>query len=225
MSVNYDGGYMLAPDQLLTTTRAVRNRLDLSRPVDSSTIEECLRIALQAPSRANVQPWHWIVVTDPRQRAAVGFWYARAWRERFEANPDPYPAATIRSARHLADHIADVPVLVIPCLELEALELPTGNQASLWGSLLPAVWSYMLAARARGLGTAWTTVHLAYEREVSAVLDLPDHIRQAALIPTAHAIGTEFRPARRRPLETVLHLDRWSRSDGGRSEQEGLSAR
>ncbi|MFI7601239.1 nitroreductase family protein [Actinoplanes sp. NPDC049681] len=220
MSVNHDRGKMLAPDELLTTTRAVRMRLDLSRPVDLSTVEECLRIALQAPSRANVQPWRWIVVTDPRQRAAVGSWYTRAWRERFDAHTERYPAATIRSARYLAHHIADVPVLMIPCLELEALELPTGNQAGLWGSLLPAVWSYMLAARARGLGTAWTTVHLAYEREVAAVLDLPDHVRQAALIPTAHAIGTAFRPARRRPLEAVLHLDRWSRSEDGWTEKE-----
>lgn len=116
----------------------------------------------------------------------------------------------MRSAEYLAEHIAAVPVLVIPCLELESGVLPEGSQASLWGSVLPAAWSYMLAARARGLGTAWTTVHLAYEQQVAEILDLPANVRQAALIPTAHTIGSDFRPARRRPLEDVLYIDRWS---------------
>jgi nitroreductase len=200
----------MTPDQLLTTTRAVRRRLDLTRPVDLNTIKECLRIALQAPSRANAQPWRWIVVTDPAQRAAVGRWHTLAWQERFRPQQDSYPATMVRSAGHLAQHIADVPVLLIPCLELDSGVLPEGNQASLWGSLLPAAWSYMLAARARGLGTAWTTVHLAYERQVADVLGLPDNVRQGALIPTAHVLGTQFRAARRRPIEEVLYVDRWS---------------
>jgi nitroreductase len=197
-------------DELLTTTRAVRRRLDLSRPVDLDTVKECLRIALQAPSGGNAQPWRWIVVTDPAQRAAVGRWHTRAWRERFLARPDAHPPAMLRSAGHLAEHIADVPVLVVACLELDSAELPAGSQASLWGSLLPAVWSYMLAARARGLGTAWTTVHLAYEQQVAEVLGLPDNVRQGVLVPTAHLLGTGLRPARRRPLDEVLHIDRWS---------------
>ncbi|MET8153717.1 nitroreductase family protein [Actinoplanes sp. NPDC049668] len=198
-------------DQLLTTTRAVRRRLDLTRPVELDTVKDCLRVALQAPSGGNAQAWRWLVVTDPAQRAAVGRWHTRAWQERFLPRQEEYPAAMVASAGHLARHIADVPVLVIPCLELESAALPAGSQASLWGSLLPAAWSYMLAARSRGLGTAWTTVHLAYEREVAEVLGLPDNVRQGALIPTAYALGGEFRPARRRPLEEVLYVDRWTR--------------
>jgi nitroreductase len=200
----------MTPDYLLTTTRAVRRRLDLERPLELDTVKDCLRIALQAPSRANAQPWRWIVVVDPAQRAEVGRWHTRAWRERFGSAEGAHPAAMMRSARYLAEHIATVPVLVIPCLELESEALPEGSQASLWGSVLPAAWSYMLAARARGLGTAWTTVHLAYELQVAEVLGLPSNVRQAALIPTAHTIGTDFRPARRRPLEDVLYVDRWS---------------
>lgn len=200
----------MTPDQLLTTTRAVRRRLDLTRAVDLDTVKECLRIALQAPSGGNAQPWRWIVVTDPAQRAAVGRWHTRAWRERILPQRDSHPAADFESAAHLAEHIADVPVLVIPCLELRSPAFAEGSQASLWGSLLPAAWSYMLAARARGLGTAWTTVHLAYEREVAEVLGLPDNVRQGALIPTAHVLGAGFRPARRRAVEEVLYLDRWS---------------
>jgi nitroreductase len=200
----------MTPDRLLTTTRAVRRRLDLTRPVALDTVKECLRVALQAPSGGNAQRWRWIVVTDPAQRAAVGRWHTRAWQEHLLPRRDAYPAAMVESAAHLARHIADVPVLVIPCLELESAALPEGSQAGLWGSLLPAAWSYMLAARAQGLGTAWTTVHLAYEREVADVLGLPDNVRQGALIPTAHTLGTEFRPARRRALEEVLHVDRWS---------------
>jgi nitroreductase len=200
----------MTPDQLLTTTRAVRRRLDLTRSVDLGTVKDCLRIALQAPSGGNEQPWRWIVVTDPAQRAAVGRWHTLAWQEHFLPRRDAYPPADVESAGHLARHIADVPVLVIPCLELKSGALPAGSQASLWGSLLPAAWSYMLAARARGLGTAWTTAHLAYEREVAEVLGLPDNVRQGALIPTAHVLGTGFRPAPRRAVEEVLYLDRWS---------------
>ena len=211
----------LDSDALLTTTRAVRRRLDLSRPVDPALVRECLTIALQAPSGSNAQRWHWLVVTDRDQRAAIGGWYRRSFSE-YRASPtsaarqhtdDPARAAVqqriAESATYLAEHMGEVPVLVIACLRLPSGRLPDGNQASLWGSLLPAAWSYMLAARARGLGTAWTTVHLAYEAEVAEILGLPDDVRQGVLIPTAHCIGTDFRPAAREPLDRVLHLDRW----------------
>jgi nitroreductase len=209
----------LNPDELLTTTRTVRKRLDLARPVPAELIRECLEIALQAPSGSNRQGWHWIVVTDAGQRQAVGEVYRRA-TERYLASPsaagklfadDPDRAKVQQrvgdSVAYLAERMGDVPVLVLPCLR--AGRLGEGNQAGLWGSLLPAAWSYMLAARARGLGTAWTTLHLSYEDEVASILGLPDGIRQGVLIPTAYYIGTDFVPAVRQPLDEVLHWDRW----------------
>lgn len=212
-------GMDLTPDELLTTTRTVRRRLDLHRPVPLELVTECVRVALQAPSGSNAQRWHWIVVTDTERRAAIGDLYRRAV-EAYRSSPgfagnlyadDPSRAAVQRrvgdSAAYLGQVMGRVPVLLIPCLE--ARSLPAGNQAGLWGSLLPAAWSYMLAARARGLGTAWTTLHLRYEGEVAALLDLPAHVRQGALIPTAYYTGDTFRPAARKPVEEVLHIDAW----------------
>jgi nitroreductase len=209
----------LTPDELLTTTRSVRKRLDLTRPVPIELVRECLEIALQAPSGSNRQGWHWIVVTDADQRAAIGDYYQRAVQTYLDSpgaagnlfTDDAERSAVQRrvgnSVRYLGERMGEVPVLVIPCLR--APSLGTGSQASIWGSILPAAWSYMLAARARGLGTAWTTLHLSYEHEVARVLGLPADIRQAALIPTAFSIGTEFTQAQRQPLDEVLHLDRW----------------
>ncbi|HEX2806584.1 MAG TPA: nitroreductase family protein [Kineosporiaceae bacterium] len=211
----------LTPDELLTTTRTVRKRLDLTRPVPLELVKECLEIALQAPSGSNRQHWEWIVVTDPQQRAAIGEYYGRALRA-YQASPgypgrvhtdDPHRHAAQQrisdSSRYLGDRMGDVPVLVIPCIRVGDGGLPAGNQAGLWGSILPAAWSYCLAARARGLGTAWTTLHLNYEREVAGILGLPDGVAQAALLPTAFYTGSTFRPAARQPLGEVLHLDRW----------------
>ena len=209
----------LTPDELLTTTRSVRRRLDLDRPVDLAVVRDCVRVALQAPTGGNAQRWHWLVVTDPALRGAIGGCYRRSW-QRYSADrhrartgePGPGQRRVEDSAAHLADVLDRVPVLVIPCLE--AATLPEGSQAGLWGSLLPAAWSYMLAARARGLGTAWTTLHLRYEREVAELLGLPGHVRQGALIPTAHYTGSGFRPAARVPVEEVLHVDGWTQPTG-----------
>ncbi|CAN5656625.1 nitroreductase family protein [soil metagenome] len=210
----------LSPDELLTTTRTVRKRLDLQRPVPMELVRECLQIALQAPSGSNRQSWHWLVITDADQRAAIGELYRRATEEyagsasyagRLYAN-DPQRAAVQQrvgdSASYLGEHMRDVPVMVIPCIKA-GVTLEPGNQAGLWGSLLPAAWNFMLAARARGLGTAWTTLHLAYEAEVAALLGLPDNVHQGLLIPVAYYTGDTFRPGTRQPLEDVLHLDRW----------------
>jgi nitroreductase len=209
----------LGPDELLTTTRTVRRRLDLDRPVPPELVTECIRIALQAPTGGNAQGWHWIVVTDPDRRAAIGEFYRLA-TERYLGSgssaasryaDDPERAAVQRrvgdSAAYLGQVMGRVPVLLIPCLE--AGSLPSGNQAGLWGSLLPAAWSYMLAARARGLGTAWTSLHLRYEREVADLLGIPPEVRQGALIPTAYYTGETFRPAARQPVEEVVHRDGW----------------
>lgn len=212
---------MLTPDELLTTTRSVRRRLDLTRPVPMDLIRQCLTVALQAPSGSNAQRWHWLVVVDPEQRAAIGQLYQRACRAYLNSRAaagrlfadDPVRSRVQRrvgrSVEYLADRMGQVPVLVIPCLQVPGGRLSSGNQAGTWGSLLPAAWSYMLAARARGLGTAWTTLHLAHEAEAAQVLGLPADVRQGALIPTAYALGDDFRPARREPLSAVLHIDRW----------------
>ncbi|MDT7726295.1 MAG: hypothetical protein QOI21_2871 [Actinomycetota bacterium] len=211
----------MTPEELLTTTRTVRKRLDLTRPVPLELVKRALDIALQAPSGSNTQQWQWIVLTDPGKRAEIGELYQRACREYldsphaagklFSADPD---RAKVQqrvgdSVEYLADRMGEVPVLVIPCLETPSADLPSGNQAGLWASLLPAAWSYMLACRAFTLGTAWTTLHLKYEKEAAEILGLPTNVHQAALIPTAFYTGDGFKPARRQPLDDVLHVDAW----------------
>jgi nitroreductase len=211
----------MTPDELLTTTRSVRKRLDLGRPVPIELIRECLEIALQAPTGGNSQSWQWVVVTDPAKRAAIAEYYRQSWNAYIASGrsagdlfaDDPERSKVQRrigdSGQHLADHMAEVPVLVVPCIRAGQRALGAVNQAGLWGSILPAAWSFMLAARSRGLGTAWTTLHLKYEREISELLGIPEQFSQAALIPTAYYTGDTFKPARREPLETVLHLDTW----------------
>ena len=206
----------LSPDELLTTTRSVRKRLDLTRPVPLELVRECLEVALQAPTGGNRQGWHWVVVTDPELRAGIAGYYKRSYDAYRGTRGTPVGTSprhatqqrVVSSSDHLADHLAEVPVLVLACIEAGA-ELPAENQAGLWGSLLPAAWSYQLAARARGLGTAWTTLHLSYEREVAELLGIPAYVRQGVLLPTAYYTGETFRPAPREPLESVLHVDRW----------------
>ena len=215
----------LTPDELLTTTRSVRKRLDLTRPVPMELVKECLRIALQAPTGGNRQGWHWLVITDPETKAGIGELYRRSTERYLAAGQKALEAAeaagTITpgeaeaqrrissSAAYLGQHMGEVPVQVIACIEVEEPWLPGQNQAGLWGSLLPAAWSYMLACRSRRLGTAWTTLHLVYEKEAADILGLPDHVRQGVLIPTAYYTGETFRPAPRRPLEEVMHLNHW----------------
>ena len=208
----------LTPDELLTTTRSVRKRLDLTRSVPLELVRQCLEIALQAPSGSNRQGWHWLVVTDQEVRARIGELYRRS-TERYLAASDPNdPSGSVDSgvqrrvrdsAAYLGQHMGEVPVHVIPCIRLDAPWPPGETQAGLWGSLLPAAWSYMLACRTRGLGTAWTTLHLAYEQQVAELLGLPGDVRQGALIPTAYYTGQTFRSAPRRPLEQVLHVNHW----------------
>jgi nitroreductase len=212
----------LAPDELLSTTRAVRKRLDLSRPVERSVIEECLGLAQQAPTASNWQDWHFVVVTDPERRAGLAELYRRggeAYLRRPRALPslhfdDPEQQAQMEriwdSARYLLEHVHEVPVHVIPCVEGRTDGLPAVSQASRFGSIVPAAWSFMLAARARGLGTCWTTFHLNFEEEAAALLGIPyAEIMQVALIPVAYTKGTDFRPARRQPLEKMVHWDAW----------------
>jgi nitroreductase len=206
----------LTPDELLATTRAVRRRLDLSRPVEREVLEECLRLAQQAPTSSFAQNWHFVVVTDPGTRAALGeLWRAVArsyvQRRAAAAAADARLARMGDNVRYLADHIHEVPVHVIPCVEGRTDGKPAAAQASRWASIIPATWSFMLAARARGLGSVWTTFHLRHEREAAELLGIPyERVMQAALIPVAYTVGTEFRAGPRRPLGTMVHWDRWA---------------
>ncbi|HEY5645467.1 MAG TPA: nitroreductase family protein [Pseudomonadales bacterium] len=216
----------LSPDELLTTTRAVRKRLDFERPVSLELIRECLEIALQAPTGSNAQGWQWVVVQDAAKRLALAELYRKAWAiypsmaasaHQVHAS-DPtmtdIQAKVVSSAEYLANNLEKAPAFLIPCISgrVESIPAPMGvvAQASTYGSILPAVWSFMLAARARGLGTAWTTLHLFHESEAAEILGIPyADITQCALIPIAYSKGTDFRPGPRKALDPILHVDRW----------------
>jgi nitroreductase len=213
----------LSADEVLTTTRAVRKRLDLERPVDPALIRECLDIALQAPTGSNRQVWHFVVVTDRAKIEALGDLYRRATAiakqqvsvlGRIEPSDrafyDAQTARVLDSAGYLGEIIDRVPGVLIPCIEGNFAELEGAPLFSLAGSVIQAAWSFMLAARNRGIGTVWTTVHLALERDVAELLGIPHpSVSQVALIPFGHTVGTRFKPARREPLERVLHWDSW----------------
>ena len=200
----------LNPDELLTTTRSVRKRLDLEREVPLEVVREALEVALQAPTGSNSQGWHWIVLTDPEIKAKVAAYYAASFAD-YSAQreaADDTARRVASSAQYLADVMAQVPVLVIGAIYTGG-DLPAGNQAGVWGSLLPGVWNLSLALRARGLGSAWTTLHLAYEKEIAELLGIPPTVHQGVLLPVAYTKGTDFKPAGRKPLDDVLHIDGW----------------
>jgi nitroreductase len=213
----------LTVEEVLTTTRAVRRRMDLTRPVSPELIRECLELALQAPNGSNIQGWHFVVVTDAAKRAALADLYRRggvayASRAAPAGRTDrDYTAAekiahrrVMSSAGYLYEHIGEVPAFLLPCIYGRFDGTPLVDQATWFGSILPAVWSFMLAARTRGLGTSWTTIHLLFEEEAAAILGIPyESITQVALIPIAHTIGHQFKPAPRLPLDQVVHWDSW----------------
>ena len=216
----------LTPDELLSTTRAVRKRLDFDKSVDMGLIKECLGLALQAPSGSNAQGWHFVVVSDEAKKRQIAHWYQKAFEvyRNSPAAPDKQHTESpkmqqtqervLDSAAYLAQHIQDVPVLLFACVpgRLDNAEVATNVtfQASTYGSIIPAVWSFMLAGRARGLGSCLTTIHLIHEREIAEILNIPyEEVTQVAMIPVAHTKGTNFQPAPRKPLDTVLHVDTW----------------
>jgi nitroreductase len=200
---------LAAVDKLLTTTRAVRRRLDLARPVDLDVILECLRLAVLAPTGSNQQTWRWIVVTDPSVRAALADLYRNLPSDRPATRlgsvppPEDQQARVTDSAGYLMQHLHEVPVLVVPCVE------DVGGAAGWAPSIYPAVWSFMLALRSRGLGSVLTTVHLYREAEAAELLGVPEGFVQSCLIPVAHYTGDDFKPAVRRPVEEITYLDRW----------------
>lgn len=216
---------ILSPDELLSTTRSVRRRLDFDRPLDLNLVCECLQLAIQAPSGGNGQNWHFVIVTDPYKKEKLADIYRKGWAIYLESSgfqlppgdkprqEQSYEERMGASGEHLARNLHRAPVIVIPCISgrVERAEWqPAFIQASHFGSILPAAWSFMLAARARGLGTCWTTLHLMHEEKAAAVLGIPyESVTQAAMIPVAHVLADVFQPAARKPLENVLHMNEW----------------
>lgn len=210
----------LSADEVLSTTRAVRKRLDFDRPVARELVMECVDLAFQAPTGSNRQHWSFVIVDDPAKKQALADLYGKAFDPYVGASNNDFGIGDTRtnragaikdSATFLRENFHRAPYLVIPCMEGRVPEkLPVFAQASQWGSLLPAFWSFMLAARARGLGTAWTTLHLVYEREAADILGIPfDKITQGGLTPLAYTVGTDFKPAPRLESEGLTHWNTW----------------
>lgn len=209
----------LSVDEVLSTTRSVRKRLDLEKPVPREVLMECLELALQAPTGSNSQGWQWVFVEDAERKKALADIY-RTYATPYLNAPKPAlgderdlqrPRVT-DSAKYLNDHFHEVPVMLIPCIEGRADNGAGGSSAGFWGSLLPAVWSFMLALRSRGLGSAWTTLHLTGdgERQAAELLGIPfDKYSQGGLFPIAYTQGTDFRPAKRLPADQLTHWNSW----------------
>ena len=219
-------------DHLLTTTRSVRKRLDFSRPVEPTIIERCIEIAIQAPTGGNTQGWHFMVITDAQKRLQIGELYKKSWQLYIGERSQPMEGQTRNpnqmrrvgdSARYLPDHIHEAPVLIIPCVEGRYETQPAWLQASLYGSILPATWSLMLALRSRGLGSAWTTLHIRYEQEVATILDIPANVTQAALLPAAYYLGEDFKPADRMPAREFTYWDTWGIANRGQNDADNNS--
>lgn len=211
MSAPFD---LAQTDRLLSTTRAVRRRLDLERPVERELLLDCIRLAQQAPTASNTQTWRWLIVSDAGLRAEI----AGIYREiaqiglpqgRKHASKDTQTARVYDSAEWLAEHLHEVPVLVVPCVSGYDPSAGSGMAAALYGSIYPAVWSFQLALRSRGLGSTLTTLHLYREAEVAKILGIPDEVTQVGLLPVAWTVGTDFKPAKRPPPESIVHWNRW----------------
>lgn len=212
----------LSVDELLTTTRAVRKRLDLRKPVPREVLYECLELALQAPTGGNSQGWQWVFVEEAAKKRALADIYRAVAAPYIDAIPQSaYGDARngrmpsiVSSGKYLSEHLHEVPVLLIPCLEgrPENVDHIPGGTAAFWGSLLPAVWSFMLALRSRGLGSAWTTFHLVGdgEKRAAEILEIPhEKYSQGGLFPIAYATGAGFRPAARTPATEVTRWNHW----------------
>jgi nitroreductase len=214
-------------DRLLTTTKSVRRRLDLERPVDREVVVECIRLASYSPNASNSQEWHWVVVDDPELKALVGEQYRRTTAPVVstmlaakEAAGDEAGARISRSILHLAEHMAEVPVIVIPCYDVAAAGARYGQligperkvatmEPGMYASIYPAVWSFLLALRSRGLGSVLTTAHQADQPAMAEILGIPSTWDQVALLPVAHTTGGDFTPSRRAPVESTIVWNRY----------------
>jgi nitroreductase len=213
----------LSPDELLSTTRAVRKRLDFDRPVPDDVVRECVDLAMQSPSGSNNMTMQFVVVRDPAKRAALGEIYRQCYGiytqmdgiyirsiDKGEDTANAQQQRSADSADFLGEHMGDAPVLVIPCTFGRIDNVPAMMGASMSANVMPAMWSFMLAARARGLGTCWTTVHLMMEQAAAEVLGIPfDQVQQVCMSPLAYTKGTDFKPAVRPPADSIIHWDGW----------------
>jgi nitroreductase len=214
----------LTPDELLSTTRAVRKRLDFNRPVEAEAIRECVALAMQAPSGSNNMTMRFMVIQDAAKRAAIGDVYRQCYEiyrsldgiyigsiDKGSPEENAQQARSTTSADFLADHLGEAPAIVIGCANgVRADGLPAMMASSALGNVMPGMWSFMLAARARGLGTAWTTIHLMQEKAVADLLGIPfDTVQQVALTPLAYTVGTDFKPAARPAPDSIISWDTW----------------
>ncbi|WP_327152021.1 nitroreductase family protein [Nocardia sp. NBC_01329] len=205
-------------DQLLSTTRAVRRRLDLERPVEREVVLECLRLAVQAPTAGNQQSWRWLVLDEPDVRAKVADLYTRRTlpviERRYPRLNNPQTKRVYDSARYLATVLPRVPVLIVPCVAGRPEGPPVTHPAAFYGSIFPAIWNLQLALRSRGLGSVLTTpFETEVERQYADILQLPRTMTPIALIPVAYTIGDQFKPAERPPIETITRWNHWSDAD------------
>jgi nitroreductase len=201
-------------DELLTTTRAVRKRLDLDREVPRAVIVECLELAVQAPTGSNSQGWRWLIVDDPEPRQQLADLYRQGAAEYLELageqTLDPQTQRVFESSVYLTEVLHHVPVHVIPCMAGRPPEdIHPEGLSGYFGSIFPAIWSFQLALRARGLGSVLTTLHLIHAEQAATLLGIPDDVMQVALLPVAYTLGTDFQRAKRRPISKITHFNQW----------------
>lgn len=201
---------LLSVDEVLRTTRSVRRRIDFERPVEPQVIEECVALATQAPTGMNAENWRFLVITDPDKKVAIAELYRRAMALFTEAR-----GASVKPAqRVLADRLHEMPVLILVCAEGRPPLDSAAVRVGFYGSILPAAWSLMLALRARGLGSTWTSLHLVFEAETAEVLGIPEDVTQTILLPVGYVRDAVLKPAVRRPPEEVIYWNTWgSRRD------------
>lgn len=215
----------LTAEELLTTTRAVRKRLDLEKPVDIELVKKCIEIAQQAPTASNRQNWHFLVITDQSIKNSLSDLFTKGWESyinsptsvaKATSSDNPKKCETQRkiyeSAKYLVDNLKNVPIFVIPCIEgrTDGSNISVVVQSAIWGSIAPAVWNFMLAARLYGLGTTWTSFHLLFEKEAAELLNIPyEKVMQVALLPLAYFKGGSFKPAPRDSVEKIMHMNSW----------------
>lgn len=206
-------------DHLLSSTRAVRKRLDLDRDVPDDVILDCIRLSQQAPTGSNMQNWRWMVIRDADTRRSLAEMYRAAGGDYLAAAEATATEGQVKrvmsSANYLAQHLEDVPVHVIPCVKGRLTsDNSVGEWSGMMGSIYPAIWSFQLALRSRGLGSCLTTLHLGKEAEAAELLGIPEGVMQIALLPVAYTVGTDFKAADRPPVERIVHIDRWGNKPG-----------